>query len=198
MSSWDCVSAIMESIYSLPCQPIPVWNHPESKNASFLTFKWILWISVKWTSGCLRNCWMRSLKMEQSWQLCKIPFREDKSSPSLSIRKHAEARNWHSWTSICWAKWRKESKEMYRQRKQEVCSLGAGTLSGCAERGSGKILQVHWSDKKGQGECTSSDQWEERPGFNRHGEVWGTQQVLCLSLHWQSDFLLVLLTSLNL
>lgn len=30
--------------------------------------------------------------------------------------------------------------------------------------------------------------WKWRDGFNRHGESWGTQTVLHVGLHWQSDF----------
>lgn len=40
--------------------------------------------------------------------------------------------------------------------------------------------------------CSPSDEWERRAGFNGHGEDWCTQQILCLSLPWQSAFSCVL------
>ena len=44
---------------------------------------------------------------------------------------------------------------------------------------------MHWSEETDQGECTPSDKWGGRTGFNRHREVCGT--VFCCLYH-QSGF----------
>jgi len=43
-------------------------------------------------------------------------------------------------------------------------------------------IELQYLEKKVQGEFTTFEKLEGRNGNNRHGEGWGTQQVLCLRL----------------
>lgn len=107
-------------------------------------------------------------------------------------------------TLICLLVKLREKKEMHRQWKKEgVVWEENGMLSRCAEMGWRKPRhRWNWTgeDVKNNknwfysyiGQKTrprrESDKWEVRTGNNRHEEVWDTQQVICLSLHWLSDF----------
>ena len=56
-------------------------------------------------------------------------------------------------------------------------------------RKNNKIMFCRYIDLKRQEKgSVPLDKWERRTGFNMHGECCHTQQVLCLSLHWQSGF----------
>lgn len=119
------------------------------KHGWLSSWSWGMWAwqrvkSGPWTSGCLRNCWMRppgKLSLEtKEWSKAgyslRIPYWESKSSPSPRIRKQAEkAGNQRGLARTCWSNWGKRMGYISNGNKDMAPRKNTGMLSRLAEVG---------------------------------------------------------------
>ena len=55
--------------------------------------------------------------------------------------------------------------DVQRWNQESQGTDGTKLSKGCEKKQEG-VLQVHWSEETGKGECTPSDKWKRRIGYN--------------------------------
>lgn len=88
-------------------------------------------------------------------------------------------------------------KILKKKKKKGTCCLtvhfhkGVGLLHTLLCWNPEKIifLQCYSEDLKKKNKTNTTWDWEDKTGYNRNGDGWGTQWDFCFSLHWKPGFL---------